>query len=228
MDSCHKICRWTEPDPCCHTQHLRYLRSQKTMSSRPSQFASKTGDETPGLFLCSSWCFVSRFRRKLRGTTGHRLLCSDACFSLFESSQGPRIGVYICIISIYTHIYIYGSLRPYLWGRGFRLVIDYSALRWLHTMNDTIEGGPASRLMRWALKLAEYRFTIEHKPGALHKDADVSLFESSQGPRLKLGKPWGKAVRPNGLGAALRRVFSNEGRLCKKALRHYVSFIDGL
>jgi len=62
--------------------------------------------------------------------------------------------------------------RPYLWGRKFRLVIDHSALRWLHTMKDTVEGGPASRLMRWALKLAEYRFTIEHKPGALHKDAD--------------------------------------------------------
>jgi len=39
-------------------------------------------------------------------------------------------------------------------------------------MKDTVEGGPASRLMLWALKLAEYRFTIEHKPGALHKDAD--------------------------------------------------------
>jgi len=29
--------------------------------------------------------------------------------------------------------------------------------------------------MRWALKLIEYRFTIEHKPGALHKDADGIL-----------------------------------------------------
>jgi len=62
--------------------------------------------------------------------------------------------------------------RPYLWGRKFRLVIDHSALRWLHTMQDTVEGGPASWLMRWALKLAKYRFTIKHKPGALHKDAD--------------------------------------------------------
>jgi len=62
--------------------------------------------------------------------------------------------------------------RPYLWGRKFRLVIDHSALRWLHTMKNTAEGGPTSRLMRWALKLGEYRFTIEHKPGALHKDAD--------------------------------------------------------
>jgi hypothetical protein len=62
--------------------------------------------------------------------------------------------------------------RPYLWGRQFKLVIDHSALRWLHTMRDTMEGGPASRLMRWILKLQEYNFTVEHKPGVLHKDAD--------------------------------------------------------
>ena len=35
-----------------------------------------------------------------------------------------------------------------------------------------MEGGPASRLMRWILKLSEYRFHVEHKPGLLHKDAD--------------------------------------------------------
>ena len=63
--------------------------------------------------------------------------------------------------------------RPYLWGRVFKLVVDHSALRWLHTMRDTMEGGPASRLMRWILKLSEYRFHVEHKPGALHKDADA-------------------------------------------------------
>ena len=59
------------------------------------------------------------------------------------------------------------------WGRAFKLVVDHSALRWLHTMRDTMEGGPASRLMRWILKLAEYRFHVEHKPGVLHKDADA-------------------------------------------------------
>jgi hypothetical protein len=62
--------------------------------------------------------------------------------------------------------------RPYLWGRKFKLVIDHSALRWLHTMRDTMEGGPASRLMRWILRLQEYDFQVEHKPGQLHKDAD--------------------------------------------------------
>ena len=62
--------------------------------------------------------------------------------------------------------------RPYLWGRKFKLVVDHQALRWLHTMRDTMEGGPASRVMRWILSLQEYNFDVEYKPGALHKDAD--------------------------------------------------------
>jgi hypothetical protein len=63
--------------------------------------------------------------------------------------------------------------RPYLWGRKFSLVIDHAALRWLHTMKDTVEGGPASRLQRWCLVLAEYEFDVIHKPGIIHKDADA-------------------------------------------------------
>ena len=45
---------------CCHTHHLRSLRSQKTMSSRPTQFASKTGVGATGLFLCSNDVAPSR------------------------------------------------------------------------------------------------------------------------------------------------------------------------
>ena len=63
--------------------------------------------------------------------------------------------------------------RPYLWGRRFKLIIDHAALKWLHTMKDTIEGGPASRLTRWNLKLLEYDFEVEHKPGKNHADADA-------------------------------------------------------
>ena len=62
--------------------------------------------------------------------------------------------------------------RPYLWGRKFTLVTDHAALKWLHTMKDMVEGGPASRLMRWNLKLLEYNFEVVHKPGKDHGDAD--------------------------------------------------------
>jgi hypothetical protein len=40
-------------------------------------------------------------------------------------------------------------------------------------MKDTIEGGPASRLMRWNMKLLKYDFEVEHKPGKIHTDADA-------------------------------------------------------
>ena len=83
--------------------------------------------------------------------------------------------------------------RPYLWGRQFKLVIDHSALRWLHTMRDTMEGGPASRLMRWIIKLQEYNFHVEHKPGVLHKDADgVSRLVS---PVMRAAVPTARRIR---------------------------------
>lgn len=65
------------------------------------------------------------------------------------------------------------QFRPYLWGRRFRVVTDHAALRWLHTMNGTQEGGPQSRLTRWVIKLQEYNFYVEHKPGKTHVDCDA-------------------------------------------------------
>ena len=63
--------------------------------------------------------------------------------------------------------------RYLLWGRKFTLVTDHAALRWLHTLKETQEGGPASRITRWIMKLQEYDFTVEHKPGRHHQDADA-------------------------------------------------------
>jgi hypothetical protein len=85
--------------------------------------------------------------------------------------------------------------RPYLWGREFRLVVDHSALRWLHTMRDTFEGGAASRLMRWIMKLQEYRFTVEHKPGAAHQDAD-GVSRLAQRIAAALGGTWEERDAP--------------------------------
>ena len=84
--------------------------------------------------------------------------------------------------------------RPYLWGREFTLVVDHSALRWLHTMRDSFEGGPGSRLMRWIMKLQEYRFTVQHKPGLIHQDADgvsrlVDLVAAALASRDAAGRP---------------------------------------
>ena len=63
--------------------------------------------------------------------------------------------------------------RPYLWGRHFKLITDHMALKWLHTMREAVSGGLSSRLTRWTLRLQEYDFEVEHKPGKDHHDADA-------------------------------------------------------
>lgn len=58
--------------------------------------------------------------------------------------------------------------RPYLYGRKFTLITDHRPLTWLFSIKD-----PGSRLARWRLKLEEYNYKIEHKPGKINKNADA-------------------------------------------------------
>lgn len=58
--------------------------------------------------------------------------------------------------------------RPYLFGRKFTLITDHRPLTWLFSIKD-----PGSRLARWRLKLEEYNYKIEHKPGKINKNADA-------------------------------------------------------
>jgi hypothetical protein len=58
--------------------------------------------------------------------------------------------------------------RPYLHGTTFTLITNHSALRWLMTSREL-----NSRLMQWSLKLQEYDFVINYRPGAKHTDVDA-------------------------------------------------------
>ena len=60
------------------------------------------------------------------------------------------------------------QLRYYLYGRKFTVHTDHRALEWLLNLRD-----PSSRLTRWAVKLSEYDFVVEHRPGAKMRHADA-------------------------------------------------------
>ena len=58
--------------------------------------------------------------------------------------------------------------RPYLWGRRFIIRTDHNSLRWLQNFKD-----PQGQIARWLEVLAEYDFTIQHRPGLKHSNADA-------------------------------------------------------
>eukprot|EP00731_Ephydatia_muelleri_P010468 Em0005g1054a len=59
------------------------------------------------------------------------------------------------------------QFTPYLWGRPFKVRTDHSALKWLKIFKD-----PHGQVARWLEILSEYDFTVEHRPGLKHGNAD--------------------------------------------------------
>jgi len=60
------------------------------------------------------------------------------------------------------------KFRPYIFGCPIKIVTDHHALCWLQSKADL-----AGRLARWSMVLTEYKYTIAHKNGRLHNDADA-------------------------------------------------------
>ena len=58
--------------------------------------------------------------------------------------------------------------RHYLLGTPFTIRTDHGALTWLQHFKS-----PEGQLARWLEKLQEYQFTIIHRPGRKHSNADA-------------------------------------------------------
>ena len=58
--------------------------------------------------------------------------------------------------------------RQYLLGTPFTIRTDHSALTWLQNFKQ-----PEGQLARWLEQLQEYEFTIIHRPGKAHCNADA-------------------------------------------------------
>ena len=52
------------------------------------------------------------------------------------------------------------KFRPYIDLQHFNVITDHCSLLWLLNLKD-----PSGRLSRWALKLQQYSFNIEHRKG---------------------------------------------------------------
>ena len=68
----------------------------------------------------------------------------------------------------YSVVWAITTLRPYIEGQKFVARTDHDALRWLLTLSD-----PSGRLMRWGLRLSEFDFEIQYRPGRVHQVPDA-------------------------------------------------------
>ena len=57
--------------------------------------------------------------------------------------------------------------RPYLLAKPFTIRTDHGVLTWIQRFKD-----PERQIARWLQKLQEYQFTIVHRPGKQHSNAD--------------------------------------------------------
>ena len=57
--------------------------------------------------------------------------------------------------------------RPYLYGRKFFIRTDHSSLQWLLNFKE-----PDGQRARWLEILSEYEYTIQHRSGRSHGNAD--------------------------------------------------------
>ena len=94
--------------------------------------------------------------------------------------QERVVAYYSCTLSQPKHHYcvthkellaVVKSIKPfhvYLYGRNFLLRTDHSALQWLLSFRH-----PEGQVARWLERLQQYEFTVEHKAGTKHGNADA-------------------------------------------------------
>jgi hypothetical protein len=69
--------------------------------------------------------------------------------------------------------------KCYLYGRKFTLRTDHVAIRWLQNFKE-----PTGQLARWLERLSIYDFSIEHRAGRKHRNADALSRKDNEGDCL--------------------------------------------
>ena len=70
-------------------------------------------------------------------------------------------------LEMYALVSAIRHFRSYLYGTQFTCRTDHHSLLWLQNMKP-----PQGILARWLETLSNYTFTVEHRPGRLHQNAD--------------------------------------------------------
>ena len=99
-----------------------------------------------------------------QGKIGEDLPISFASRALTKAEINYSVTERECLAVVYFTKYF----SHYLYGKKFTIMTDHEALKWLYRTQD-----PSPRLVRWRLRMMDYKYTIQHKPGKINKNADA-------------------------------------------------------
>ena len=125
----------------------------------------------------------------------HIVACISRSLNKYEKNYASYKG------EMLAAVWAVRAFDYYLRGTQFTLVTDHSPLVFLMT-NDGLQGQYA----RWALILQEYNFTIAHRPGVKHQNADTlsrhPLESSADNTGARMDVDAGASSADLGTGAA--------------------------
>ena len=82
--------------------------------------------------------------------------------------SGPERNYCVTRRELLAVVFFTKYFRSYLLGRQFIIRTDHSALRWLRSTPE-----PIGQQARWLERLEEFSYSVEHRPGIKHGNADA-------------------------------------------------------
>jgi hypothetical protein len=107
---------------------------------------------------------------------GHPVICISRQLSKSESgysqTQKEALAIHWAV----------RRLHKYLFGHHFKIVTDHKALEYMLNPSSSLTKTTSAMLQRWALELAAYSYSIEHRPGKRIPHADYFSRYAKQEP----------------------------------------------
>ena len=101
------------------------------------------------------------FQRQKDGSE-HVIACASRSLTKPERKYSVTRRELLAVVTFTNHF------RQYLIGTPFKLRTDHNALVWLRNFKN-----PEGQLARWLEKLEEFSFSVEHRAGNKHHNADA-------------------------------------------------------
>jgi hypothetical protein len=102
--------------------------------------------------------------------------------SLDKAEQNYSATEIECLAAVWGMKYF----RPYIYQSQFELVTDHSALKWMLNKAD-----PNKRVARWLMAIMDYPYTVKHRAGKRHLNADAlsRISTQTQGHQTHIEQP---------------------------------------